>query len=174
MIKRAMGLFMASVLVLVFSLAALAGEIALDLQVMEKGRDVKGITNVREKPDAKSKVVFVIERHPDDEHLRGVTVTGQKGNWFSVALHDTKETTGWMHSSVLGCFASDDGSGKGAQLYSAPDEGKPIKKTYAPLETPLFLTAVKEGWLKVAWTDKKGKKGTGWLPEDSIALDYSW
>jgi SH3-like domain-containing protein len=142
----------------------------LELQVMEKSRDVKGITNVRAQPNSKSKVAAVIERHPRDPEMRGVRVTKQEGAWFAVELKDG--TKGWMHSSVIGCFAGVSAEGE-AYLFSKPN-GDAITNTRIPEDTPLFLTGIQGRWARITYTDKKGRKAEGWLKPEDIWLDYEW
>ncbi len=146
-------------------------KVSIEMQIMEKSRSVEGVTNIRDKPDAKTgKVIAAIPRHPKDPEMRGVLVTGQQGNWFSVKLKDGKK--GWAHSSVLGCFAAVSAEGE-AYLFSKPDE-KAITSTRIPKDTPLFLTAVEGTWIKITYTDKKGKRVEGWLSEKNRWLDYEW
>jgi SH3-like domain-containing protein len=141
---------------------------SLDLQVMEKNRNTQEVTNVRDKPSGK--VIASILRHPLDPEMRGVHVTKQEGTWFAVELKDG--TKGWMHSSVLGCFAAASAEGE-ALLFSKPDD-KAVTNTRIPEDTPLFLTGIQGTWAKIAYTDKKGKKVEGWLPSRSQWLDYDW
>ncbi len=168
--KRKFGYgFLAALLLLFFAVEAFPSDKqqeGLEMQVMEKSREVEGHSNVREKPGLKSKVVFEIPRHPEDSELRGVTVYEQKGEWFKVELSNGKK--GWMHTSVLGCFAAED-----TVLYSKPNK-KSVTKIKVPTETPLFLTGIKGSWAKIAYTDKKGKKTEGWLPSESRTLDYEF
>jgi SH3-like domain-containing protein len=140
----------------------------LDLQIMDKSRNTQEITNVRDKPGGK--VIASIPRHPSDPEMRGVHITKQEGAWFAVELKDG--TKGWMHSSVLGCFAAADAEG-GALLFSRPND-KAVTKTRVPENTPLFLTGIQGTWAKIAYTDTKGKKVEGWLPARSQWLDYEW
>jgi SH3-like domain-containing protein len=135
---------------------------------MEKNRSTQEVTNVRDKPSGK--VIVSIPRHPSDPEVRGVRVTKQEGSWFAVELKDG--TKGWMHSSVLGCFAAVNAEGE-AYLFSSPN-GNAATKTRIPENTPLFLTGIQGSWAKIAYTDKKGKKVEGWLPERSQWLDYEW
>ena len=141
---------------------------SLDLQVMEKNRSTQEVTNVRDKPSGK--VIVSIPRHPSDPEMRGVHVTKQEGSWFAVELKDG--TKGWMHSSVLGCFAAASAEGE-AFLFSKPND-KAVTNTRISENTPLFLTGIQGSWAKITYTDKKGKKVEGWLPERSQGLDYKW
>ena len=143
----------------------------LEMQVMEKNRNTTESTNVRDQPNAKTgKVIAVVDRHPADPEMRGVRVTQQEGSWFYVELKNGVK--GWMHSSVLGCFAalSADGS---AFLYSQPSDNA-VTNTRVPADTPLFLTGIQGNWAKVTWTDARGKKFEGWLPRRGQWLDYEW
>jgi SH3-like domain-containing protein len=126
---------------------------------------------VRDNPNSTTgKVIAVIERHPADPERRGVRVTRQEGSWFYVEMNDG--TKGWMHSSVVGCFAAVSAEGE-AYLFSRPEENA-LMNTQVPEETPLFLTGIQGTWAKIAYTDKKGKKIEGWLPDRSQWLDYEW
>ena len=141
---------------------------SLDLQVMEKNRNTQEATNVRDKPSGK--VIASIPRHPSDPEMRGVHVTKQEGSWFAVELKDG--TKGWMHSSVLGCFAAASAEGEAYLFSKANDQA--VTDTRIPQDTPLFLTGIQGSWAKIAYTDKKGKKVEGWLPAQSQWLDYEW
>jgi SH3-like domain-containing protein len=140
----------------------------LDLQVMEKNRSTQEVTNVRDRPSGK--VIVSIQRHPLDPEMRGVHVTKQEGSWFAVELKDG--TKGWMHSSVLGCFAAMNAEGE-VYLFSKPNDNA-VTNTRIPEDTPLFLTGIQGTWAKIAYTGKNGKKLEGWLPARSQRLDYEW
>ena len=102
--------------------------------------------------------------------MRGVLVTGQQGNWFSVVLKDG--TKGWAHSSVVGCFAGVSAEGE-AYLFSKPNENA-ITSTRVPEDTPLFLMGIHRTWIKIATTNKEGKMIVGWLSSKDQWRDYEW
>lgn len=136
------------------------GKTYLRAQIIDK--DPKG-TNLRDAP--KGKVIYTVALKPKDESERVVSVLGQQGEWFQVTLGES-EHTGWMHSSVLGVNGTaEDGY---CPLKKIPNEGAPVvikPKEGAVLQLIGFSEAPDGVWIMVRYTDAKGAKHEGWIPQ---------
>ena len=126
-------------------------------------KDPKG-TNVRSEPSGKVLRTIPWPKNDAEREMRAVAVTGQQGAWFSVRLND--DATGWMHQSVLGTCAGATEDGDPWLLEKPENDAKPTVQIKDG--TPLALLAVKGSWASVSFTDAKGKKHTGWLPEQCM------
>ena len=130
-------------------------------EVMVVDWDAQG-TNMRDAPSGK--VVHVIP-FQGKKHVRMVAIQGQSKGWFNVVFEGRK---GWMHGSILGTCASAKEDGDPA-LCKKPDNSSPATETI-PSGAPVTLLDMHEDWLKVRYTDSKGKKHEGWLPQQSLML----
>lgn len=157
--RRFFSLLLAALLVLPY--AALAGDQPImTVKIIDK--DPKG-TNVRDAPSGK--VVYTVPFKPKDESERdSVAIRSKKGQWFEVELESGK--TGWMHGSILGLRsgATEDGP---CTLMQSPSEK--AKAVITPGEDAVLqlldYTTENTLWIKVRYTDAKGVKHDGWVPE---------
>lgn len=157
--KRVFFLLLAALLALPYT--AMAGD-QPDMIVKIIDKDPKG-TNVRETPGGK--VVYTVPFRPEDDPEReSVAVRGKKDQWFAVTLESGKY--GWMHGSVLGLRsgATEDGP---CTLKQGPSENAKvvIKPGEDAVLQLLDYTTEKGLWIKVRYTDAKGVKHDGWVPE---------
>jgi len=153
-----------SFLVLFLAVPAYADGSGISMGVIDK--DPNG-TNVRDAPGGK--VVKVLPGAPktdEDKEKRVVTVTGQKGQWFSVRLHD--DSTGWLHSSMIGTCASATEDGDPVMKTNPDDSSPAVAKVKQG--TPLRLLEIKGVWAKVETADSGAKK-TGWMMEHTLSFN---
>lgn len=139
--------------------AAQGGDDACAVMVVDW--DVHG-TNMRDAPAGKIISVIPVASR---KRVRMVAIEGQSKGWFRVT-YDGK--TGWMHGSVLGTCAAPTEDGNPV-LSRQPDNGSPASETL-PSGAPVSLLDMRGGWLKVRYTDAKGRRHEGWLPQQSLAL----
>ena len=121
-------------------------------------------TNMRDAP--KGKITYNVPLHPKDDLERLVDVHEQRGDWFRVT-NAGNGRGGWMHSSVLGL------RGGAAEDGPCPLKRSPAEEA-ATIVTPaegavlqlLGFTEARDGvWIMVRYTDAKGKKHEGWIPQ---------
>ena len=121
-------------------------------------------TNMRDAP--KGKILYNVPLHPKDDLERLVDVYEQRGDWFRVT-NAGNGRSGWMHSSVLGL------RGGAAEDGPCPLKRSPAEEA-ATIVTPaegavlqlLGFTDARDGvWFMVRYTDARGKKYEGWLPQ---------
>jgi len=129
--------------------------------VMVVDWDAQG-TNMRDAPSGKVISVIPFESR---KRVRMVAIEGQSKGWFRVMFEGK---TGWMHGSVLGTCADATEDGDPA-LSKKPDNASPASETI-PSGAPVTLLDMHDSWLKVRYTDPKGKRHEGWLPEQSLRL----
>lgn len=127
--------------------------------VLVVDKDPKG-ANLREAPSGKVITIIPFKKGP-----RIVDVTGQAADWFKV---ETNGVSGWMHGSVLGTCASGTEDGD-PSLSRSPRNDSPAAGPKFPAGTPVTLVGMEGTWLKVRYTDGKGRKQEGWLPEQALA-----
>ncbi len=130
--------------------------------------DPKG-ANVRDSPNGK--IITTLPHQPDDPEPIMVKVTGYKGKWLSVVLHDGKK--GWIFSELVGMSLRNYAPGDVAALRVRPDP-------YAPTVGDIFddeeVTVLGgEGkWALVYYKHPKGHEFVGWLdPEKQCGHPYS-
>lgn len=140
---------------------ASAEEGAAAYTVMVVDWDARG-TNMRDAPAGK--VIKVIPFESRDR-VRMVTIQDHSKGWFRVEF-DGK--TGWMHGSVLGTCADPTEDGDPALCGEPDNSGRVSEKI--PSGAPVTLLDMHGSWLKVRYTDPKGKRHDGWLPQQSLML----
>lgn len=148
---------------LAFSGFAVAAEKPGDTAVLTAviiDKDPKG-TNLRDAP--KGKVVYTIPLKPKNEMERFAEVYEQRGEWFRVTIAEG-ERAGWLHNSVLGLRggATEDGP---CSLHKTPSYDAAV--VFKPKKAvPLQLIGINpDHWLQVRYTDGKGTRFEGWVPE---------
>ena len=157
--KRIFFLLFAALLVL--PTAAVAGDQPV-MQAKIIDKDPKG-TNLRDAPSGK--VVYTVPFKPEDELEReAVAIRGKKGQWFEVELESGK--SGWMHSSVLGLRGGATEDGPCTLMQSPSEKAKAVIKPKEDAVLQLLDYSAEKGlWIKVRYTDAKGVKHDGWVPE---------
>jgi hypothetical protein len=157
--KQVFFLLLATLLVL--PTAAVAGDKTV-MQVKIIDKDPKG-TNLRNAPSGK--VVYTVPFKPKDELERdSVAIRGKKGQWFEVELEGGK--SGWMHSSVLGLRGGATEDGPCTLMQSPSEKAKAVITPGGDAVLQLLdYTTEKEFWIKVRYTNAKGVKHDGWVPE---------
>ncbi|MFA5473443.1 MAG: lysozyme inhibitor LprI family protein [Aminobacteriaceae bacterium] len=130
--------------------------------------DPKG-ANVRDAPNGK--LVRTLPWQPDDPALIMVTVTGFKGKWLSVVLHDG--TKGWIFSELVGMSLRNYAPGAVAVLRTRPEENAPAVGDIFGDEEVTVLGG--EGkWALVQYRHPRGHVLTGWLePEKQCDNPYT-
>jgi SH3-like domain-containing protein len=120
-------------------------------------------TNLRDGPSGK--VIYTVPFKPNDELERdSIAVSGKKGQWFKVELESGKK--GWMHTSVLGLRGGSTEDGPCTLKQKSSEEAKAvIKPGKGAVLQLLDYTTDKELWIKVRYTDAKGVKHDGWIPQ---------
>ena len=152
--------------VLALAIPAHAEENAIRMLIIDK--DPKG-TNVREEPNGKVVRVIPSGGKTDDEiEMRAVAVLYGQQDWFKVRLSD--ESEGWMHRSVLGSCSSGTEDGN-PHIFADPDSFS--KSVEFAQDTPLAfeygpVMASRTIWAKMSYTDRSGKKVTGWIPRECL------
>ena len=157
--KRILFFLLAALLVLPY--AALAGDQpVMTVKIIDK--DPKG-ANVRDAPSGK--VVYTVPLKPKDELEReSVAIRAKKGQWFEVELESGK--TGWMHGSVLGLRSAATEDGPCTLMQSPSEEARAVIKSGRDAVLQLLDYTTEKGfWIKVRYTDAKGMKHDGWVPE---------
>lgn len=130
--------------------------------------DPKG-ANVRDKPNGK--IIVTLPYQPDDPALIMVKVTGYKGKWLSVTLHDG--TKGWIFSELVGLSLRNYAPGAVAALRVRPEENAPTTGDIFDDEEVTVLGG--EGkWALVRYKHPKGHELVGWLnPEKQCGHPYT-
>lgn len=139
-----------------------------DLEAYIIDPDPKG-TNVRDKPNGK--IIATLPHQPDDPHLIMVKVTGYKGKWLSVVIHDGKN--GWIFSELVGMSLRNYAPGSVAALRVRPEKNAPTAGEIFDDEEVTVLGG--EGkWALVRYKHPKGHELTGWLtPEKQCGHPYT-
>lgn len=130
--------------------------------------DPKG-ANVRDGPNGK--IITTLPHQPDDPEPIMVKVTGYKGKWLSVILHDGKE--GWIFSELVGMSLRNYAPGAVAALRVRPDPNSPTVGDIFEDEQVTVLGGEGE-WALVHYRHPRGHEFIGWLdPEKQCGHPYS-
>ncbi len=153
-----------SAVLLAFGAGSALAEGGTNFQLLITDKDPNG-TNVCNSPGGEIiRTIPYVAFDPEIGSTRIVTAaaTPSKDGWIKIIELNYEPFEGWMHTSVLGTCAEPTEDGV-PNLYQGPNEDKPLGQI-EPFQTvrPLDMSGA---WLKVGFTDKKGKKVEGWIFE---------
>jgi hypothetical protein len=125
-------------------------------------------TNMRNSPNGK-----IIQKLPQGEDYV-FYIIAQKDGWFQIKNLvcytdeiEITQTTGWIHSSVVGAssrFCHE----KGTPVYKYPAAEDSLLTSYVPIEWSVKLKQLYFDFVEIDYINENGKLKTGWLHQNCV------
>lgn len=125
-------------------------------------------TNMRKSPNGK-----IIQKLPQGEDYM-FYIIAQNNDWFQIKdlmcfseEIEITETTGWIHSSVVGA-SNRACQKKGSPVFKYPAAEDSLLIGYVPMESSIRIKQLYYDYVEIDFKTETGKSKTGWMHQDCI------
>ncbi|MBK9590839.1 MAG: hypothetical protein IPO32_04775 [Crocinitomicaceae bacterium] len=125
-------------------------------------------TNMRKSPNGK-----IIQKLPQGEDYM-FHIIAQNNEWFQIKdlicfseEIQITETTGWIHSSVVGA-SNRACTKKGSPVYKYPVAEDSLLVGYVPMESSIRIKQLYYDYVEIDFKTETGKSKSGWMHQDCV------